>query len=122
VNRLQKGKPDGDCEDGCPPVASPPKHQGHPSPTIASVPSLRAARETEHPGRTSDALSLGFTGGNSPYYTYPPRKMKKDRVLATYFYLSTFTDEQEGTPWNKMEMRGRNCLDSLRSKNRTCQR
>jgi hypothetical protein len=47
---------------------------------------LRAARETEQtPKESVGTLSAGITGENSPYYTNPPRKMKTDRVLMTYF-------------------------------------
>lgn len=49
-------------------------------------PILRAARETEQtPKESVCTQSAGITGENSPYYTNQPRKMKKDRVLVTYF-------------------------------------
>lgn len=62
----------------------PMKHQGPRSLTIASVPSLRAARGTERTPKELDgrARLAGISGENSPYYTNQPTKIKTDRVLS----------------------------------------
>jgi hypothetical protein len=57
-------------------------------PTIAFVPVLRSARETEPTPMESVApCPRELTGENSPLYTNQPAKMKTDRVLVKYFLL-----------------------------------
>jgi hypothetical protein len=91
-------------------------------PTIASVPVLRAARETEQTPKESVApCPRELTGENSPLYTNQPAKMKTDRVLVEYFFASTPLPEERSRPRRKTEsclpgafLRGYSAPDGLR--------
>jgi hypothetical protein len=91
-------------------------------PTIASVPVLRAARETEQTPKESVApCPRELTGENSPLYTNQPAKMKTDRVPVEYFFASTPLAEERSKPRRKAKsclpgalLRGYGAPDALR--------
>lgn len=60
-------------------------------PTIASVPSVEAARATETSGRWKrpGCRSAGVTGEDSPHYTNLSTPAKIDRVLVKIFFRGT---------------------------------
>lgn len=91
-------------------------------PTIASVPILRVARETEQTPKESVApCPQELTGENSPLYTNQPAKTKTDRVLVEYFFASTPLPEERSKPRRKAGsclpgafLRGYGAPDALR--------
>lgn len=72
-------------------------------PTIASVPSVEAARTTAISGRWNrpGLGSAGVTGEDSPHYTNLSTEKKIDRVLAKYFFLSTGNAEDRRKRWKQ---------------------
>jgi hypothetical protein len=75
-------------------------------PTIASVPSVKAARATEISGRWNRPgfASAGVTGEDSPHYTNLSTEKKIDRVLVKYFFLSTGNAEDRRKRWQQTEL------------------
>jgi hypothetical protein len=104
-------KTEGDCEEGCSPVASPTNTPG----TAFSHNRIRPPNRGPHARQSNtqqivNALSAGITGGNSPCDSNARTELKKQRVLSNILTLVLARDEYEGTSWNKMELRGRNYL------------
>jgi hypothetical protein len=75
-------------------------------PTIASVPSVEAARATETSSRCDRPgfRSAGVTGEDSPHYTNLSTETKIDRVLTKYFFLSTGNPADRPKQWNRREI------------------